>query len=178
MSISELTSLAEQIGFSHIGPLNMAALVPLPEVRAMCAANRCGAYGRSWSCPPACGTLEELGARLRRYRRGILVQSTAAMEDEFDLEAIRAGESLHKARFDTLARQTRQLFPDCLPLAAGSCTRCRKCTYPDRPCRFPDRVFPSMEACGLLVSDVCRQSGLPYYYGPKTITYTACILIG
>ncbi len=177
MPIPELTWLAEQIGFSHFGPLNMAALIPSPEVRAMCASDRCKAYGRSWSCPPACGTLEEIGEKLRRYHRGILVQSTTAMEDEFDLESIRAGEALHKARFETLARQAKQLYPGCLPLAAGSCTRCRKCTYPNRLCRFPDRVFPSMEACGLLVSEVCRQSGLPYYYGPKTMTYTACILI-
>ena len=64
----------------------------------------------------------------------------------------------------------------CLPLTAGSCTLCRKCTYPERPCRFPKKRFSSMEAYGLLVSDVCLKSGLKYYYGPKTITYTSCIL--
>ena len=34
-----------------------------------------------------------------------------------------------------------------------------------------------MEAYGLLVSDVCLKSGVKYYYGPKTMTYTSCILI-
>ena len=34
-----------------------------------------------------------------------------------------------------------------------------------------------MEAYGLVVSQVCQDSGLPYYYGPQTITYTACVLI-
>jgi hypothetical protein len=34
-----------------------------------------------------------------------------------------------------------------------------------------------MEACGLLVSRVCEVSGLGYYYGSKTMTYTACILL-
>ena len=34
----------------------------------------------------------------------------------------------------------------------------------------------SMEAFGLLVSEVCTKNGLSYYYGPKTITFTACIL--
>ena len=34
----------------------------------------------------------------------------------------------------------------------------------------------SMEAYGLLVSDVCRRSGLGYYYGTGTMTYTSCVL--
>ncbi len=79
-------------------------------------------------------------------------------------------------RFRTLSRQARILYPDCLPMAAGSCTICQQCTYPDRPCRFPDRMFPSMEACGLVINDVCRDSGMPYDYGAGTITYTSCIL--
>ena len=62
-------------------------------------------------------------------------------------------------------------------VASGGCTVCPKCTCPDTPCRFPDLATPSMEAYGLVVSDVCRDSGLPYYYGPKTITYTACMLV-
>jgi predicted metal-binding protein len=177
LSVSVLLTLAQQIGFSHYGEVNLSALVPDPAVRAMCASDKCKMYGRSWSCPPACGSLEGLAQRLSRCSQGILVQSTTVMEDEFDLAAIRQGEELHKRRFDTLARQAKQLYPHCLPLAAGTCTRCKKCTYPDRPCRYPDRLYPSMEACGLLVSRVCEASGLHYYYGPKTMTYTACILL-
>ena len=177
MELSQVILLAKQLGFSQIAPLNMEALQPSQEIRAMCAADRCGRYAKSWSCPPACGSLETLGSRLKCYSNGLLVQTTGSMADEFDLEAIRNTEKLHKSQFDTLARQTRLLFPDCLPMASGSCTRCRTCTYPGRPCRYPGRVYPSMEAYGLWVSEVCRRSGLPYYYGPKTITYTACILL-
>ena len=34
----------------------------------------------------------------------------------------------------------------------------------------------SMEAYGLLVGDVCLRSGLPYNHGPRTMTYTSCLL--
>ena len=30
-----------------------------------------------------------------------------------------------------------------------SCGICKTCTYPDAPCRFPDRARRSMEACGI-----------------------------
>ena len=33
-----------------------------------------------------------------------------------------------------------------------------------------------MEAFGLFVSDICARSGLGYNYGPRTMTYTSCLL--
>ena len=174
--MEELLALAKQSGFSQAAALDASALEARTEVRDMCAADRCHAYGRSWSCPPACGTLEQCQAQMHRYKRGILLQTTGDMEDDFDVEALYETEQRHKASFTTLVRQIRTLYPNCLPLTAGTCTLCRKCTYPERPCRFPKKRFSSMEAYGLLVSDVCLKSGLKYYYGPKTITYTSCIL--
>ena len=175
--MADLVKLALDVGFSHAALLDASTLRALPEVRDMCVSDRCRRYGKSWSCPPACGSLEVCAARMARYDAGILVQTTATLEDEFDLEVIHQTQEQHKAMFHTLARQSRLLYPDCLPLTAGSCTLCRSCTYPDRPCRFPAKRLSSMEAFGLLVSDVCRQSGLPYYYGPGTLTFTSCILV-
>ena len=172
----DLLALALQAGFSHAAELDMNSLSALKEVREMCAADRCRAYGRSWSCPPACGSLEDNQARMRAYPHGILLQTTGEMEDDFDVEALGRTQLLHKKQFETLVRQIRTMDRDCLPLTAGSCTICRKCTYPDRPCRFPGKMFSSMEAYGLLVSDVCIKSGLKYYYGPRTITYSSCVL--
>ena len=46
----------------------------------------------------------------------------------------------------------------------------------NRPCRYPTKRLSSMEAYGLLVSDVCTRSGLAYNYGARTMTYTSCVL--
>ena len=80
--------LALSIGFSHAGIIDPSKLRALPEVRDMCADGRCRRYKRSWSCPPACGTLEEAEARMHRYRCGVLVQTTAELEDDFDVDAM------------------------------------------------------------------------------------------
>jgi len=175
-TLNHYLNMASDLGFSHFGPLNMSALTPLTEVREMCSSDRCHAYGNSWSCPPACGSLEFTSRRMAEYRKGILVQTTGNLEDDFDIQGISQTEQQHKAAFQTLVRQFRQAEPDCLPLSAGTCRICIRCTYPDRPCRFPNRKISSMEAFGLLVSDVCLKSGLQYNYGPRTITYSSCIL--
>ena len=175
--IDELLQLAHEAGFTSAGELNMQSLVFRPEVREMCAADKCRSYGRSWSCPPAVGSLEAIAKRASGYRRGILVQTTGMMKHDFDYHAIRDTNRRHDANFVTLVRQIRILFPGCLPMGAGACTICKKCTYPDRPCRHPKRMVPSMEAYGLVINEVCKASGLAYNYGSRTMTFTSCILL-
>lgn len=177
MDDQELFQLAARCGFDHFGTLQMAAMEFDPAVRDMCAADRCQSYGRRWACPPGCGTLEEIAARASVYHRGILLQSTGILEDDFDVETMMDTEALHKQRFYRFVEELRSFHPDCLPMASGACTLCPVCTYPDAPCRFPKMAIPSMEAYGLMVSQVCARSGLPYYYGPRTVTYTACVLV-
>ena len=177
MTTTDILALAEELGFSHAGPLNTGALRFLPEVRDMCAADRCHNYGKCWTCPPHCGSLEEISARAAAFPTGILVQSTGQMEDDFDVECMLDTERLQKERFQALVERLRGEGVRFLPMASGACSVCKTCFCPDAPCRFPEKAIPSMEAYGLVVSQVCEQSGLPYYYGPKTITYTSCILL-
>lgn len=175
MELSDALELAQQHGFSQWGPVNIKKLRFFPEVRDMCKAGSCGQYGRSWSCPPACGTLEEAAQKAGQYKRGILVQSTGQMEGDFDMDAMAAIEAAHKERFLQFVDAIRRREPDCLPMAAGSCTVCPSCAYP-KSCRFLGMAIPSMEAYGIFVSQLCTDSGLGYYYGSKTVTFTSCVL--
>lgn len=177
MDISELIKKAENAGFSHVKELNMSALVPLPAVRDMCAADKCNMYNKNWCCPPGCGSLPEMKEKMDSFSAGVLVQTTAELEDDFDFETMMSAEAEHKQHFLALHDELCNEGIHCLFMATGTCTNCKECTFPDAPCRFPERAMPSMEACGLLVSDVCKTSDLPYYYGKGTLTYTACILI-
>ena len=175
MTREQAERLAADAGFDHWGVFDVGELRFLPQVRAACEENKCGAYGKRWSCPPGCGSLAECEARARAFSWGILLQTTGRMEDDFDVEAMRETERVQKERFEAfLARlSTEERY---LPLGVGACTVCAKCSYPDEPCRFPARMHPSMEAFGLLVTDVCRAADIPYYYGPRTITFSCCIL--
>jgi hypothetical protein len=46
----------------------------------------------SWSCPPGCGSLDECTARIRRYAKGLIVQTAGKLEDEFDGEGMMAAD--------------------------------------------------------------------------------------
>lgn len=177
MTYEELTQMAEAAGFTAWAPLDAAAIELKPEVRDMCAANTCGMYGKSWSCPPACGTLEGCAQRLKGYPRGILVQTCGEIEDSFDFEAIMEIAQAHSQHFMDMYGALREKAGDVLAIGTGACTQCKTCTYPDAPCRFPEKKVSSMEAFGMLVLEVCKASGLPYYYGSDKMAYTGCFLL-
>lgn len=166
---------AKKCGFTHAAALNMEALIPMPEIREACAADRCRAYGKNWTCPPHCGTLEECGQRLKRYSRGILLQTVGTTEKRIDTRAYARTEQTHNAAFYRFVEEIRKVQPEALCLGAGGCRICGSCAWPEA-CRFPEKACASMEAYGLFVSKVCQESGLDYYYGEKTVAYCACVL--
>lgn len=166
----------KEFEFEQAAELKTASLVFLPEVRAMCSENRCGSYGKRWTCPPGCGTLQQISDKAKGYKHGILVQTVKTLEDEFDWETMMETERLQKKRMEQFVEFMRSKCRECLPMSSGTCCICEECTYPDRPCRFLEKAWPSMEAYGLLVQDVCIRSGLNYYYGKQTISYTGCVL--
>lgn len=177
MTDQQLERLARLAGFTYARRLDGDTLNPREDVREACLRNSCGQYGRCWTCPPACGTLDECRSKLRQYQHGILVQTVGELEDEFDWDGMKAVEARHKTNFAILRQKLRRSYPALLALGAGSCTICQACTYPDRPCRFPDRQISSMEAYGLLVLQVCKENGMEYYYGTSSVAYTSCFLL-
>lgn len=177
MTTQELCTLAQKIGFEHCGALDPATIELKEEVREMCASGKCAMYDRRWSCPPGCGTLDDCRALLTGYTHGILVQSVGELEDSFDIETMMETEATHKERFYAMRKALNEQGAAALAAGAGCCTVCKDCTYPDAPCRFPEEKMSSMEALGMLVVEVCKANGLPYFYGENTIAYTSCFLL-
>ena len=167
---------AKEMGFDAAAPVDPTTLTAREDVRAMCAADKCGAYGRNWTCPPACGTVEECQEKMGRYEKGILLQSIGHMTKTIDSKCYRETERRHMKNFYAFAEVIRKEYPGALCLGAGGCRVCKQCAYPEN-CRFPEKAMSSMEGYGLFVTQVCRDAGVPYYYGEKTITYTALVLM-
>jgi len=172
----KLTAMAKEFGFSHSARLDVTTLEFMQEVRDMCNADQCDRYGTSWSCPPACATLEEMRERVRAYSGGLLVQTVGELEDSYDWDGIMEAGARQKTNFAKMWSELEKEYDDVLAMGTGACKLCEACTYPDAPCRFPDRMEVSMEACGLFVSKVCTDNGLKYNYGQNKIAFTACFL--
>ncbi len=166
---------AKALGFSAAAAFDPAILQVSQQVREMCQVDRCRAYGKNWTCPPYCGTLEECEKKIRSYRHGILVQTVGQLSKDIDSRGYRLAEQRHLESFRAFCQVLGRTYPQALCLGTGGCRLCKVCAFPES-CRFPEKATSSMEAYGLFVTQVCRDVGLPYHHGERTITYTACVL--
>ena len=149
-----------------------------PEIRAICAGNACRLYGTSWACPPAVGDFEACRAACLRYAQALVFSACAPLEDSFDFEGMAAGLREFKVVCDRLADAVRGILPDFLLLSNEGCGRCAVCTYPDAPCRFPDRLYPAVEGYGIEVGPLAARAGVRYNNGPNTVTFLGGLLFG
>lgn len=180
--LTEVAALIERLvaeqGFEGVGTCPTSDVGVHEEVRQSCASGKCPVYGKSWACPPACGDIYDFERQMREFSTCMVVQTVGQLEDDFDGEAMMEASELQLERFYAMADAIDEagLSAQVMMLAAGTCKICKTCTYPDAPCRFPDKRMVSMEAAGLLVSDTCTKAGVPYNHGPLTIAYSSCIL--
>ncbi|MCD7866012.1 MAG: DUF2284 domain-containing protein [Clostridiales bacterium] len=152
-------------------------LVIHQEVRDLCETNSCGRYGGRWVCPPAVGTVEECRQRIFRYRNVFVYSTKHDIEDSYDFEGMMAGQTSHEMINRNVITCFRVLVgSDLLILSGGGCNRCPVCTYPDAPCRFPDKVYPAVESYGMEVYRLAQTVGINYINGENTVTYFSCIM--
>lgn len=144
------------------------------EVRALCEQNRCGNYGRNWTCPPAVASFDHFRERLSEFDAMLILTDVYTIKDSFDWRGMK--ESIRQFNEKLLALKKHIASVDdgfrFFILGAGACHLCEPCNYVNRkPCRHPEEAIVSLEACGIDVMRLLKQNGLPYYHGKGTITY-------
>ena len=147
-----------------------------PMVRKACEENRCGRYGTCWTCPPGVGEQEVLEQRIKGFKNAAVFTCKYDLEDSFDFEGMAEGASETQGVLREIVDELRNEGRKVLALGCEGCHICTKCNYPGTACRFPERAIPSVEACGISVVDLAKNTGIAYNNGPDTVTYF-CVLL-
>ncbi len=150
------------------------AEIPFSEtVLEACRANRCGRYGTCWTCPPGTTGMEE---KIKGYRHAVVFSRKHDLEDSFDFEGMTEGMRRCRDLLNDIRADLDRDGVSYLALGCEGCSLCPTCTYPDAPCRHPDKATPSVEACGIHVVELSRKIGIRYNNGPDTVTYFCIVL--
>ena len=174
--MEKLKEYLRSLGFHDCGVVDTKKVRFLTEIRKMCEVNTCRAYGTTWACPPAVGTIEECRHRVQAYEKMLVLNGRYELEDSFDFEAMQEGAQRFRESCRALNERLRGNGEDYIMLSNEGCDLCRKCTYPDAPCRFPGRAMGSLEGYGIFVSELANQAGVKYNNGPNTVTYFGALI--
>ena len=169
MTEKELLRAAEELGFS-CAVIDTADIAFEPSFRRFCEDNLCGKYGANYTCPPDCGTPEEMRRRVMDYRRALVLQTRWEIGLADD-EAIRAAKASHN-------RRTRELMDRAgggLMVGASGCDLCEACLRrTGEPCRFPELRFSCMSAYCIHVAKLAQQCGMAYYSEDAIRLFSMC----
>ena len=145
----------------------------------ICATNACGKFGRCWACPPDIGPIDELMARVRDYRQGVLYQTIGSLEDSFDIEGMEEASKYHTQVSQRIQEAMKPILGEgkFFHMSCGGCSLCERCAKLDNePCRHPDKTLISLEGAGVDVYNTTKDTPLKYINGTNTVTFFGMVL--
>lgn len=172
-----LKELIEACHFAETAEVDPKQIHITQDVRDACATNDCGNYGKNYMCPPAVGDLEDCRQIVLSYGSGVLFSQVYTFQNRQDYRRMHEIMGGFSDTVENLHRSIHRAGIKGKVFSAGCCTLCKECgILSDIPCRFPDEAMPSLEASGVDVVQLTKDTGLKYNNGPKTMTIIGLIL--
>lgn len=172
MHDSLLIQYAVDEGFSDAAVVETRQIPVDPMFRPLCEENICGKYAVNYSCPPDCGTPEEMHRRILSRRRALVLQTIWQIPDLSDNNAIRSAKAQHNAATIRLAKRLRAEGTEGFIVGASGCALCEPCEIVNgKPCAHPDLQYSCMSAYCVFVRKLTEKCGIDYDCGEGLLAF-------
>lgn len=165
MTDFEIIKVALGEGFHGAEIIDTEKIVFDEAFRPYCEENLCGQYGANYSCPPDCGTPEQMKRRVLAHKRALVVSTEWEIENFTDKEKIKVAKKSHNDAMFRVIKKLRCDGHNGFMIGASGCTLCQPCKITKgEPCSFPDLRYSCMSAYCIYVKKLAEDSGLNYDY--------------
>lgn len=144
------------------------------QVRFICE-TECPMYGKTWACPPGVGEVAECRKKCLEYEEALMFITVEEVSDIDNFEESLATRKNHEDITREVKKFVDEQTESSLVLSTESCTYCSKCTYPNKPCRHPHKMFPCVESYGINVTEIAEKYNISFYYGRNAVTWFSFI---
>ncbi len=156
--------------------VDVSSIVFNEKFREYCRADVCGRFGKTWNCPPAVGEFEKCKNHALSFDKAFVFTHTGEISDFSDMTAMNRLRDETMEMLSDISAKLREKEIRFQPLGCGSCNDCEKCTYPDAPCRYPEKAVPPVESYGIDVKTLADANGMTYYADSGIVTFFCIIL--
>lgn len=170
MKNQNFIEIALASGFSDAAVIGTEEIVFDPRFRPYCEENLCGQYGINYSCPPDCGTTEEMEERVRARKKALVLRTAWQAPDLTDKEFFKSAKAEHNKATFSVIDQMKALGHEGFMIGASGCTLCKPCLLGEgKPCAFPEKKYSCMSAYCIYVKDLAEKCGMEYDYKNGTL---------
>lgn len=140
------------------------------KFRKFCEDNLCGKYNANYSCPPDCGTVEEVQARLASGKRALVLQTIWEIGSYENKQAILDSKKAHNAAILRFTEKLRQAGIQGFCLGYGGCPLCDPCKrVENQPCAHPDKKISCMSAYCIDAAKLAEKCNLEFAWVPEKL---------
>lgn len=166
MTEKEMIEAAVDAGFAGAAVIDTEKIVFDEMFRPFCEENLCGQYGVNHSCPPSCGTPEEMKQRILSHKKALVLQTMWEISDYEDKEAFKNAKRGHNLSSIRLMKLFREHGIPGFLVGASGCALCTPCTLKTGgDCAFPELRYSCMSAYCIFVKKLADECGLEYTPG-------------
>ena len=172
MTNEDRIRMAVEEGFAAAAVIKTEEIPLDASFRPLCEENLCGKYGVNYSCPPDCGSPEELRQRLLSKKHALVLQTIWEIADYGDNKAIKEAKGAHNAATIRLAKRLRKEGCEGFLVGASGCALCSPCAIrAGEPCRFPEFRYSCMSAYCIFVKKLTDCCGMEYDCGDGLLAF-------
>ena len=152
-------------GFSDAAIVDTNAILFDAAFRQYCEENLCGHYGANYSCPPDCGTSEEMKQMVIKHKYALVLRTVWNIDDFKNDSLIKSAKRRHNDYTMRVIKLLEKQGHTGFMVGASGCTLCTSCLIKEgKPCPFPDRRYSCMSAYCIYVKDLAEKCGMVYDY--------------
>lgn len=169
MTDHELLELAKSEGFIPV--MTSPEQIPInAKFRVYCEENLCGRYNANYSCPPDCGTVEELQRRILAEDQVMVIQTLWDIAGYDDKDTILHAKKSHNAAALRLMEKIRKKGYSGFCSGYNGCALCTPCKrIANQPCTYPDLRISCMSAYCVDVAELASRCNLTFEWSPQRL---------
>ena len=176
MTDKQLLSIAQEQGFIP-AIISTQDIVVDYSFRKFCEDNLCGKYGANYSCPPDCGTPQQVHNKLLSKNSALVLQMICDIESYEDKAMVQqARTALNQAVLAVTDKMTAERY-SVIPLGYNGCPLCNPCKRTlNQSCAFPDRQISCVSAYCINVTELAKNCQLEFTWSDKKLYLFGIIL--
>lgn len=179
MDYNEIKSMCKNTGVDDAEIIDTSEIEFNPVFRPYCEENLCGQYGINYSCPPDCGTPEEMKQRVLKHKKALVTRTVWEITDFNDKDKIKSAKKAHNGYTFKIIEEMRKQGHNGFMIGTSGCTLCVPCALKDgKPCNFPDKRYSCMSAYCIYVKALAEKCNMNYDYKDGKLPFFSMYVFG
>ena len=172
MNKMEMIELSIAEGFHAAEIIDTDQIVFDAAFRPYCEENLCGQYGANYSCPPDCGTPEQMRQKVLAHKKALVVSTEWKIENFLQKDQLKKAKVLHNAAMIRLIKKLKSEGHDGFMIGASGCTLCSPCKLASgASCDYPDMMYSCMSAYCIYVKKLAEDCNMNYDYKNQMLPF-------